>query len=91
MAAGTGKTITLFVPTKSLRKLAQEDRPGHVIIVLTDGRDVSSTASFGKAVSAVHRAGASIYPIGITGPDFTPDQLRELAQRTGGSYHQAWK
>jgi len=71
------------------RKLAQEDQPGHVIIVLTDGHDVSSTASLVKAVTAAHRAGASVYPIGIAGADYTPDPLRELAGRTGGSYHQA--
>jgi tight adherence protein B len=71
------------------RKLAAEDRPGHVIIVLTDGRDVSSTASLGQAVKAAQRAGASIYPIGISGPDYTPGPLRDLAARTGGSYHEA--
>ena len=71
------------------RKLAAERQPGHVIIVLTDGRDVSSRATFGRAVNAAHRAGASIYPIGISGPDYTPEPLRDLAGRTGGSYHAA--
>jgi tight adherence protein B len=71
------------------KKLATEEQPGHVIIVLTDGRDVSSRASFGQAVKAAHHADASIYPIGIGGPDFTPGPLRDLADRTGGSYHQA--
>src|SRR5262249_8599705 len=71
------------------RKLAAEQQPGHVIIVLTDGRDVSSSATFGRAVNAAHRAGASIYPIGIAGPDYTPEPLRDLAARTGGSYHEA--
>jgi tight adherence protein B len=71
------------------RKLAAERQPGHVIIVLTDGRDVSSNTTFGRAVNAAHRAGASIYPIGISGPDYTPEPLRDLAARTGGSYHEA--
>ena len=71
------------------RKLAAEDRPGHVIIVLTDGHDVSSITSFGQAVNAAHRARASVYPIAISGPDYTPAPLRDLAGRTGGSYHQA--
>jgi tight adherence protein B len=71
------------------RRLAAEDQPGHVIIVLTDGHDVSSSKSFGQAVNAAHHARASVYPIGISGPDYTPDTLRELASRTGGSYHQA--
>jgi tight adherence protein B len=71
------------------RKLAAEDQPGHVIILLTDGADVSSTTSFRKAVKAAQHAGASVYPIGISGPDFTPDPLRNVAAQTGGSYHQA--
>jgi tight adherence protein B len=71
------------------RKLAGESQPGHVIILLTDGRDVSSSTSFGAAINAAHRAGASIYPIGIAGPDYTPGSLRDLAARTGGSYHEA--
>jgi tight adherence protein B len=71
------------------RKLAAENQPGHVIIALTDGRDVSSTVSFGKAVKAAHHARASVYPIGISGPDYTPSSLRALAAQTGGSYHQA--
>ena len=71
------------------KKLAAEDQPGHVIIVLTDGQDVSSSASFGQAVKAAHHAGASIYPIGIAGPDYTPGPLQDLASRTGGTYHQA--
>jgi tight adherence protein B len=71
------------------RKLAAERQPGHVIILLTDGRDVSSTTSFRKAVKAAQRAGASVYPIGISGPDFTPDPLRNVAAQTGGSYHEA--
>lgn len=71
------------------RKLAAEDQPGHVIILLTDGADVSSKASFRKAVKASQHAGASVYPIGITGPDYTPDPLRDVAALTGGSYHEA--
>jgi tight adherence protein B len=71
------------------RRLAGEKQPGHVIIALTDGRDVSSSTSFGRAVNAAHRARASVYPIGISGPDYTPEPLRDLAARTGGSYHQA--
>jgi tight adherence protein B len=30
-----------------------------------------------------------VYTIGIAGPDFTPDALKELASATGGSYRQA--
>ena len=70
-------------------RLARDPQPGRVIIVLTDGQDVSSSASFAAAVAAAHRAKASVYPIGIDGPDFTPAPLEALAERTGGAYHQA--
>jgi tight adherence protein B len=71
------------------RRLAAEGQGGHVIIVLTDGHDVSSSESFAAAVTAAHRAKTTIYPIGIAGPDFTPAPLEQLAGETGGSYHQA--
>jgi tight adherence protein B len=62
---------------------------GNVIIVVTDGRDVSSSASFEEAVAASHRARAGVYAIGIGGPQFTPGPLRALSSETGGTYHQA--
>jgi tight adherence protein B len=71
------------------QRLGREEQPGHVIIVVTDGDDVSSSASFDDAVAAAHRARASVYAIGIAGKTFTPAPLRELALRTGGSYQQA--
>jgi tight adherence protein B len=69
-------------------RLQAEDQPGHVILVVTDGHDVSSTASFADAVAAANRAHASVYPIAIAGPDFTPGPLRDLARETGGAYHE---
>ncbi|MBV8599137.1 MAG: type II secretion system F family protein [Actinobacteria bacterium] len=71
------------------QRLAHDPAAGRVIIVLTDGRDVSSVATFADAVAAAQRAKASVYPIGIAGPDFTPGPLQALARRTGGSYHEA--
>ena len=69
--------------------VAHEDQPGHVIIVVTDGRDVSSRATLDQAVAAAQHARAAVYAIGIAGPDFTPAPLRALASRTGGSYLEA--
>jgi tight adherence protein B len=62
---------------------------GRVIVVVTDGTDVSSSASFEQAVAAAHKARASVYAIGIKGPDFAAAPLRALAARTGGAYRQA--
>jgi tight adherence protein B len=60
-----------------------------VIVLVTDGRDVSSTATLESAVQAAQRARAAVYAIGIAGPDFTAADLRELTSRTGGAYLQA--
>jgi len=62
---------------------------GRVIVVLTDGSDVSSHASLDAAVTAARRAGASVYPIGIEGPDFNPSALKALAHGTNGTYYGA--
>jgi tight adherence protein B len=70
-------------------QLKHDDRPGRAIVVVTDGRDVSSTHSLAEAVGAAHAAHAAIYAIGVGGPSFTPDALRSLAGQTGGSYRQA--
>jgi tight adherence protein B len=74
---------------RAARALAREDQPGHVIIVVTDGRDVSSSNTLDEAVAAAQRARAAVYAIGIAGPDFTPQSLRTLASRTGGAYLEA--
>jgi tight adherence protein B len=71
------------------RRLSTDERPGRAIVVVTDGRDVSSTHSLEQAITAAHRASAAVYAIGIGGPSFTPDALRRLASETGGSYRQA--
>ena len=71
------------------RQLKAQARPGHVILVLTDGQDVSSLATLDDAIRAANRAHASVYAIGIAGHGFAPDPLRELAARTGGEYREA--
>ena len=69
--------------------LRASTQPGRVIVVLTDGHDVSSSASLAAAVAAARRADASVYPIGIESADFDPAPLRTIAQETGGTYHGA--
>jgi tight adherence protein B len=68
--------------------LGGDNSPGRAIVVVTDGRDVSSSSTLQDAVVAAHAAHAAVYAIGVGGPSFTPDALRSLAQDTGGSYRQ---
>jgi tight adherence protein B len=70
------------------RNLARDTTPGRAIVVVTDGRDVSSSSSLQRAIEAARSAHAAVYAIGIGGPSFTPDALRSLSRETGGSYRQ---
>jgi tight adherence protein B len=67
-------------------ELDRQDSGGRVIVLLTDGRDVSSRATLAQAVKAARSAGAEVYPIAIEGPDYTPAPLQQLATTTGGEF-----
>jgi tight adherence protein B len=71
------------------KQLLTQETGGRVILLVTDGRDVSSDATFGEAVKAAREAGALVYAIGIAGPQFRPGTLRSLTQKTGGGYRTA--
>jgi tight adherence protein B len=75
--------------TVAADRLAGDERPGRAIVVMTDGTDVSSLHSFRDAVKAAQHARAAVYTIGIAGPSFTSAVLRDIAQQTGGTYHEA--
>ena len=69
--------------------LAASPTVGRVLIVLTDGADISSKATLANAIAAARGAGVSVYPIGIEGKGFTPRPLQQLAAATGGRYYPA--
>jgi tight adherence protein B len=84
--AGTALYDAVVAAAAALR---HDPLPGRVILVLTDGHDVSSGASLADAVAAARKAGASVYPIAIESPDFDPAPLQALARGTNGTYHGA--
>jgi tight adherence protein B len=88
-ADGRSGTALYDAIVRASTALRRENQPGRVILVVTDGADVSSRATLETAIAAAQRARASVYAIGIAGPDFTPDPLRRLAAGTGGTYLQA--
>jgi len=63
--------------------------PGRVIILLTDGHDVSSTSTLAEAAAAARKAHASVYAIGIESHDFDPSALEQIARATNGTFHAA--
>ena len=70
-------------------ELAVRPPGGRVLIVLTDGKDVSSHSSLTEAINAARSASVAVYPIAIAGPEFTPGPLQSLAAATGGSFFRA--
>lgn len=73
----------------SSEALADEPYSGRVLILLTDGQEVSSAASLEDAVAAAKKARVTVHPIGIQSPSFRPGPLKRLARETGGRYHAA--
>jgi hypothetical protein len=60
---------------------------GGVIIVLTDGRD-TGTETVDDAIGPAQTQQAPVYPIGL-GESVEFDELRRLAQETGGTFAEA--
>jgi tight adherence protein B len=71
----------------SVRKLRASPLAGRVLIVLTDGRDISSRATLDQAIAAARAAGVAVYAIAVQGAGFDPVPLRALASATGGHYY----
>jgi tight adherence protein B len=70
----------------STQALAADLNPTRVLILLTDGQEVSSDASLEQAIAAAREAHVTVYPIGIESPSFRPGPLQRLAEKTGGRY-----
>ena len=66
--------------------LAADVNPTRILVLLTDGQEVSSDASLEQAIAAARAANVVVYPIGIESASFRPGPLQRLAQKTGGRY-----
>ena len=73
----------------SANALRAQDGRARVIVLLTDGKDVSSTTSLEDALASAHSAAALVYPTAIGGSDATTAPLRKMAQETGGTFKSA--
>ena len=90
LSVGTREGTALYdAVVLSAENLAREPLGKRLIVLLADGRDVSSDATLGQAVQAAERAGVSVYAVGIAGKQFTPAPLRRLAAGTGGASYLA--
>ncbi len=73
----------------SARMLSHQDGRAAVVVLLTDGKDVSSQSSLPSAIEAAKKAGALVYPIGVGASTQTAVPLQQMANQTGGAYHGA--
>jgi tight adherence protein B len=80
---GTALYDALQLSASSLRGQVGRAR---VVVLLTDGKDVSSEASLGSALATAHDSGTLVYPIAIGGDGATVAPLKQMAQVTGGSF-----
>ena len=60
-----------------------------VVVLLTDGKDVSSQASLQDALATAHDTATLVYPIAIGGDGATVAPLQQMASVTGGSFKSA--
>lgn len=70
----------------SVRLLAGEGGGAKVVLLLTDGRDTSSSSSLPQAIEAARREGVLVHAIGLRGSTFSPAGPRRIAAATGGRY-----
>jgi tight adherence protein B len=70
----------------SSQALANDVNAARVLVLLTDGQEVSSDATLAEAIDAARPAKVAVYPIAIESPSFSPGPLKRLAGETGGRY-----
>jgi tight adherence protein B len=79
-----GDTALRDAVVQASRLLAREAGQ-RTVVLLSDGRDDGSRATFEQAVAAARAAKVGVYTIGLTVPGYEQDPraLRELSRRTG--------
>jgi tight adherence protein B len=84
--SGTALYDALQLSGSMLRDQLSRSR---VVVLLTDGRDFSSSFSLADALATVHSSATLVYPIAIGGDTATTAPLRQMAAETGGSFKSA--
>jgi tight adherence protein B len=84
--SGTALYDALQLSGSTLRDQLSRSR---VVVLLTDGKDFSSSVSLADALATVHSSATLVYPIAIGGDTATTAPLRQMAAETGGSFKSA--
>jgi tight adherence protein B len=72
-----------------VRTLADAGSGRRVLIVLTDGDDISSKATAAQVIAAAHASDVTIYAIALKSSAFQPVTLKRIAEATGGGLYSA--
>jgi Ca-activated chloride channel homolog len=86
-SSSRGKTALFDAVRYSLNHLGKGQRQKKVLILVSDGGDNASTATFDDVLRAAQRTDAVIYALSLTDQydtDANPDVLRKLTGATGG-------
>jgi VWFA-related protein len=82
-----GRTAMYDAIRTGLTYVARGSHPRRVLVLIADGGDNASTATFDQVLKEAQASNAAIYTVGIIDPlerEADPGLLRRLAQATGG-------
>ncbi len=86
MAVDSKSGTALYDALALSSQLLGHEQGARVVVLLTDGQDVSSLSSLPAAIDSAEKAGALVYPIAIGASATTKQPLEEMARKTGGAY-----
>jgi len=88
-----GNTVLNDAVYQAAADLSKRSEKRRAILVLSDGADTASSKSFDKAIKAALAANATIYTVdmspigaGASTPNLGRGALKDLAQKTGGTF-----
>ena len=82
-----GRTAMFDAISNGLAYVANGAHPRRVLVLVADGGDNASTATFDQVLRAAQESNAAIYTVGVIDPlerEANPRLLRRLARATGG-------
>jgi Ca-activated chloride channel family protein len=85
-----GRTAMYDAIRSGLTYVAKGSHPRRVLVLVGDGGDNASTATYDQVLKEAQASNAAIYTVGVIDPlerEADPGLLRRLAQATGGASH----
>lgn len=84
-----GNTAIWDAVTATVASLSSVDATRKAVVLLTDGKDTASSASYSDCVTVASEAGVAIYAIRLGQRAPEEDPIEALAQSTGGAVYYA--